>query len=44
MNEVFTENMSLVLISLPFDDFVRTRVFPQARDCNVLSISLSSTC
>lgn len=39
----FTEKWSFVWISLPLEDFVRTRDFPQARDWRVRSISLSST-
>lgn len=40
---MFREKVSVRWMSLPLDDFVRTRVFPQARDWRVRSISLSST-
>lgn len=43
MKFVLRENVSVAWMSLPLDDFVRTRVFPQARDWRVRSISLSST-
>ena len=36
------ENVSVVWISFPFEDLVRTRDFPHANDCSVLSTSLSS--
>jgi hypothetical protein len=43
VKRVFRENVSVTWISLPREDFVRTRVLPQARDWSVRSISLSST-